>query len=218
MKEPDTPRSSREPYDASVIESVEEPSTGPLLTEAAAWGHVEGLLRNPEALLAQSQEMARLAAEGAVDQREEARKCEARFKRLEREEGRLIDAYQAEVISLDELGLRRRGVIDRRKALTEQREPQARLCQETTIARAVLADLTAFCERIRSRLDGATLAEKQQTLQLLIERVMVGEGELEIRHVIPLRGSPPTGSNPARPRMDCARMVWTQHLCSFVVS
>jgi len=135
--------------------------------EAAVWGHVESLLRNPEALLAQFQEMARLAAEGAVDQREEGRKFEAQFKRLEREEGRLIDAYQAEVISLDELGLRRRGVIERRKVLNEQREQQARVCQEATNARAVLADLTAFCKRIRSRLDGATLAEKQEILQLL---------------------------------------------------
>jgi site-specific DNA recombinase len=168
--------------------------------EAAVWGHIKGLLRDPEALLARFHDMARLAAEGEVDQREEARKFEAQLKRLEREEGRLIDAYQAEVISLEELGLRRRGVTERRMALTEQREQQARLRQEASTARAVLADLTAFCERIRSRLDGATLAEKQEILQLLIERVIVGEGELEIRHVIPLRGLPPTGSSPEPPK------------------
>jgi site-specific DNA recombinase len=168
--------------------------------EAAVWGHVKGLLRDPEALLARFHDMARLAAEGEVDRREEARKFEAQLRRLEREEGRLIDAYQAEVISLEELGLRRRGVVERRTALTEERDQRARLCEESSSARAVLADLTAFCERIRSRLDGATLSEKQEILQLLIDRVIVGEGELEIRHVIPLRGLPPTGTSPEPPK------------------
>lgn len=92
--------------------------------KAAVWGHVDGLLRDPEALLAQFQDMARLAADGEVDGREEDLNFEAQLRRLEREEGRLLDAYQAEVISLEELGQRRGGVITRRRALTEQRDRQ----------------------------------------------------------------------------------------------
>ena len=57
---------------------------------------------------------------------------------------------------------------------------------ERQTAKEVWADLTAFCERVRSRLDEATLAERQRILQLLIDRVIVGEDSLEIRHVIPL--------------------------------
>jgi site-specific DNA recombinase len=161
--------------------------------EAAVWGHIKGLLSDPEALLARFREMAGHDANGEAGRREEVRKLEAQIKRLEREEGRLIDAYQAEVISLEELGQRRRGVVQRRQGLIKQREQEERLRREASSARAVLADLTAFCERVRSRLDGATLAEKQEILQLLVERVIVGEGTLEIRHVIPLRGLPPSG-------------------------
>jgi hypothetical protein len=40
---------------------------------------------------------------------------------------------------------------------------------------------------MRSRLEEATLANKQRISQLLIERVIVGDDTLEIRHVIPLR-------------------------------
>jgi hypothetical protein len=61
-----------------------------------------------------------------------------------------------------------------------------RLRSERRTAKEVWADLTAFCERVRSRLDEATLAERQRILQLLIDRVIVGEDALEIRHVIPL--------------------------------
>ncbi len=42
---------------------------------------------------------------------------------------------------------------------------------------------------MRARLDEATFAEKQTILQMLIERIIVGADTLEIRHVIPLRGS-----------------------------
>ena len=54
---------------------------------------------------------------------------------------------------------------------------------------------------MRSRLDEATLAERQRILQLLIERVIVGEDSLEIRHVIPLgrAGGEPSGPGPEEP-------------------
>ena len=73
-----------------------------------------------------------------------------------------------------------------RRILTMQRDQEQRLRCERQTAKEVWADLTAFCERVRSRLDEATLAERQRILQLLIERVIVGEDALEIRHVIPL--------------------------------
>jgi hypothetical protein len=70
--------------------------------------------------------------------------------------------------------------------LTAQLEQERRLRCERQTAKEVWADLTAFCERVRSRLDETTLAEKQRILQLLIDRVIVGEDSIEIRHVIPL--------------------------------
>ena len=113
-------------------------------------------------------------------------KWEALLRRLDREEQRLIDAYQAEAIDLDELKQRREQIQGRRLVLTVQRDQEQRLRCERQTAKEVWADLTAFCERVRSRLDEATLAERQRILQLLIDRVIVGEDALEIRHVIPL--------------------------------
>lgn len=168
--------------------------------EAAVWGHIQRLLSDPEAMMAQFRDTARVEAEGDATHRAEVQKLETQLKRLDREEARLIDAYQAEVIALEELGERRRGLAQRRQAVIGLRDQQIRIGQEASSARAVLADLTIFCDRIRSRLDGATLAEQQEILQLLIERVIVGEGELEIRHVIPLRSPPPPGTKPATPK------------------
>jgi site-specific DNA recombinase len=69
-------------------------------------------------------------------------------------------------------------------------EQQTQLRRQAVQAREVLEDLQAFCQRVDARLDDATFEEKQAILQLLIERIIVGEDTLEIRHVIPLDGPP----------------------------
>ena len=154
--------------------------------DAAVWDHVKRLLDDPATLAAPFEERAKQA--DALDAAADAagQKWEAQLRRLDREEQRLLDAYQAEAIELDELKKRREQIQIRKQILTMQRDQEQRLRCERQTAKEVWADLTAFCERVRSRLDEATLAERQRILQLLIERVIVGEDALEIRHVIPL--------------------------------
>jgi site-specific DNA recombinase len=166
--------------------------------ETAVWDHVTQLLSNPSQLLHQFQRVTEVAAEGNAQEQGEMRQLQARLERLQREEGRLLDAYQAEVISLGELAERRQQLARRREALVEQQKQQAQLRRERARAQEVLESLTVFCERIRSRLAEATLEAKQAVLQLLIERIIVGEDTLEIRHVIPLSGMAET-SGPGPP-------------------
>jgi site-specific DNA recombinase len=154
--------------------------------DAAVWDHVKRLLDDPSTLAAQFEERARQADSLDADARVAGLKWEAQLRRLDREEQRLLDAYQAEAIDLDELKRRREQINSRKHLLSMQRDQEQRLRSERQTAKEVWADLTAFCERVRSRLDEATLAERQRILQLLIDRVIVGEDTLEIRHVIPL--------------------------------
>jgi site-specific DNA recombinase len=154
--------------------------------DEAVWGHVRRLLEDPATLAAQFEELALQAGSLDVVANATGQKWEAQLRRLDREEQRLLDAYQAGAIDLDELKQRREQIRGRRQMLTTQRDQEQRLRAERQTAREVWADLRAFCERVRSRLDDATLGERQRILQLLIDRVIVGPDSLEIRHVIPL--------------------------------
>jgi site-specific DNA recombinase len=165
--------------------------------DAAVWDHVKRLLDDPATLAAQFEERARQADALDADASSSGQKCEALLRRLGREEQRLLDAYQAEAIDLDELQQRREQIRGRRLVLTVQRDQEQRLRSERQTAKAVWADLTAFCQRVRSRLDEATLAERQRILQLLIDRVIVGEDSVEIRHVIPLGRLKAEPANPS---------------------
>jgi site-specific DNA recombinase len=167
--------------------------------DRAVWDHVVALLNDPARLLAQFQHQAQLATEGDSQERAEAQQLAARLERLGREERRLLDGYQAGIITLAELAERRQQVARHRQAVEEQREQQARLRRERAQAQAVLTELTAFCERIQQRLAAATVADQQAMLQLLIERIIVHEDTLEIRHVIPLHSAPGEPARPAPP-------------------
>jgi hypothetical protein len=158
--------------------------------EEAVWEHVKGLMRDPERLLSQFEQFAHSGSANDDKEDAEAKKFEAHLKRLSREQTRLVDAYQAGIIELEELQERRTKIAQRREALRTRYDQQARLRRQAAQAREMLEDLQAFCGRIDARLDEATFEEKQTILQLLIERIIVGEGTLEIRHVIPLDGPP----------------------------
>jgi site-specific DNA recombinase len=154
--------------------------------DAAVWDHIKQLLSDPATLAAQFAELTRQAETLDADAQTADQKWEAQLRRLDREERRLLDAYQGEAIELDELLERRGQIAGRRHVLTTQRDQERRLRDDRQTAKEVWSDLTAFCERVRSRLDDASLADRQRILQLLIDRVIVGEDTLEIRHVMPL--------------------------------
>ncbi len=157
----------------------------------AVWEHVRGLLDDPQRLLARFQDFAVAADQGAAREAAAEHKLRARFESLARADQRLLDAYQADVISLEELIERRGRLTEQRRALDQQIETARALCQSRIKAQAVATDLAAFCARLHRRLDEASFADKQAILQLVIERIIVHEDRLEIRHVIPLRNPPP---------------------------
>src|ERR1700759_373356 len=163
--------------------------------DRVVWGHVRGLLGDPQRLLAQFQDFALAADQEAARGAAAEHKLRARLESLARADQRLLDAYQAEVISLDELTERRGRLTEQRQALDRQLETARTLRQNQITAQAVATDLAAFCARLHSRLDEASFADRQAILQLVIERIIVHEDRLEIRHVIPLHSPMLGGQN-----------------------
>src|SRR3954453_8909221 len=79
--------------------------------EQAVWDHVVGLLSDPQQLVAQFERFVAETADGSAQDQAMARQLQARLDRLARADQRLLEAYQAEVISLEELAERRRTII-----------------------------------------------------------------------------------------------------------
>ena len=104
---------------------------------------------------------------------------------LERQQQRLLDAYLAEVVTLPELD-RKRQDLDRRHAtlLAQQRQLDAAARQKLELG-AVADGIEAFCQTVRTGLATATFEQRRLLAELLIDRVVVTDGQVEIRYVLP---------------------------------
>jgi site-specific DNA recombinase len=104
---------------------------------------------------------------------------------LENHLERLTEAYLVAVIPLAEYERRRKEIEKKLAGLGNQEELlNSQVDQRAQLTRLV-ASVNAFAERVRASLEVANFEQKRQLVELLIDRVIVTDGEVEIRYVIP---------------------------------
>jgi site-specific DNA recombinase len=104
---------------------------------------------------------------------------------LERQQARLLDVYLAEIISYDEFERKRREVTQSHHGLTQQLRQLDAQAQQQVDVMALAHGLEAFCQRLQPTLDRLTFAQRRQLVELLIDHVIVTDGQVEIRYVVP---------------------------------
>ena len=104
---------------------------------------------------------------------------------VERQKTRLLDVFLADVISRDEFERKHAALVQTAQRLAQQvRQVDAQAQQHTDVA-ALSAGVTDFCQRIQATLAHLTFAQRRQLVELLIDCVVVTDGRVEIRYVIP---------------------------------
>jgi site-specific DNA recombinase len=98
---------------------------------------------------------------------------------------RLTDAYLAGVIPLPEYERRRRDADNRLQALDRQEHELEQDAERQDETAGLAAHAEAFCQRVREGLAGADFDRKRGLLELLVDRVVVTDGTVEIRYVVP---------------------------------
>jgi len=117
---------------------------------------------------------------------QEARALEHKLVEMDREEHRLLDAYQAGLIELRQL--------ERRQGLLRQRRDHVQVSLETirgehaaALRRADLQmSLQSFTRSVRAPLATLSFEDRQRLVRTVIERVMVEEGQVDIHFAIPV--------------------------------
>jgi site-specific DNA recombinase len=118
--------------------------------------------------------------------------CQA-LGQLERQQQRLLDAYLAEVVELAELERKRQALDRRRATLLAQQHQLDAVAEQRLELRAVADGIEAFCQTVRAGLATVTFAQRRLLVELLIDRVVITDGEVEIRYVLP---TSPDGPHP----------------------
>src|SRR5215207_10731972 len=158
--------------------------------DQVVWEHVTRLLADPTLVCTElDRRLAELRA---------ANPATANKARLEREQARtttaisrLLEAYQEQLLSLDELRGRMPALRAKQHTLAAQLDAlQAQLLdQQTTLKLA--EDLEGFLGRLRDSATTASVPERQRVLRLLIKEVLIGPDRVVIRHRIPVTSPEP---------------------------
>ena len=104
---------------------------------------------------------------------------------LEHQLDRLSEAYLQAVIPLAEYQRRRQALEQKARALeTQAQQLDSQVDRQAELA-GLATSMESFCQRVAAGLANATFEQKRQLVELLIDRVIVTDDQVEICYVIP---------------------------------
>jgi site-specific DNA recombinase len=159
--------------------------------DQVVWEHVTRLLADPT--LVRGELDRRLAELHA------ANPATATKTRLEREQARtataisrLVEAYQEQLLSLEELRSRMPALRAKQHTLAAQLDAlDAQLVDQAAYLK-LAETLDSFLARLRDKADTASIPERQRVLRLLVKEVLIGPHRVVVRHRIPVTSPEPT--------------------------
>ena len=104
---------------------------------------------------------------------------------LAQQRERLTDAYLHGIMALPEFEQRRRDLEQKDCALALQEEQVSAQAHRHQERAALATGMQAFCQRVSAGLAAASFEQKRQLVELLIDRVVVTNDDVEIRYCIP---------------------------------
>ena len=168
------------------------------LLDQIVWAEVIRLIEDPTMI--QQELDRRLAAARSSDpmkQREQSlqRELVRNGKGIER----LINAYQEELVSLEQLCERMPSLRQREQALRAELQAIADQANDRAALLRLAETLTAFLARLHSAADTLDVIERQRIVRLVVKDVLVGDDNIVIRHCIPAMSAFPPDNGPSAP-------------------
>ena len=161
------------------------------------WAQVRQVLLDPRQLIAG--ERAVIAGTPA-DENElvaaQLRRLDTALDSNERERTRLLDAYQAGLLELDELTRRTAALTARRDQLAQEKTTLTKRSAELATENRLRRRLAGFAEQIADSLDDLDIDGRRRLLRLVVEKIRVTGWRVEIHLKIPLPDDPPDDDPP----------------------
>ncbi len=155
--------------------------------DEVVWTTVRRLLLNSEAL---SKELASWLSRTASDPARQERQAAtaARLKDMRQQRERLIDAYQAGTLDLQDFGPRKTTIEERILALEHEQAELDSWAARKELAIRQVAGAEAVVEQLRARLHDPDFETKQAIVRLVVEKVVATGHRLEIHLALPVSG------------------------------
>ena len=167
------------------------------LLDDVVWGEVVRLLEDPALIGAEIDRRLQAARASDPNQQRES-DLRHRLIRVRKSIGRLVNAYQEELITIDELRDRTPELRRQEQALNRELQSAVDRVKDREIHLRLAETLTGFLARLRSSAETLDIAERQRIVRLIVKEVLVTEDKITIRHSIPISESPAGGPDPSK--------------------
>lgn len=159
------------------------------------WQKVVELLSNPDLIKAEiHRRVKEIQAANPTKRRKDS--LEKELLRLGNSIQRLLDAYQEDLIQIEELRDRMPRLRKRQKALqSELASLECAVADQEAVLR-LAANIESFLLQLRNAADTLSVVERQKVLRLVVKEILIDDETITIKHSIPLVNSTiPQGSN-----------------------
>lgn len=156
------------------------------------WTNVLALLEDPALIETEIQRrLTTLRAAHPASQRRE--RLQRDLTRAHNAVRRLIDGYQEQLITLEELRARSPELRKREATLRAQLDALDAELHDAATYLKLTETLDAFRARLTTGAENLTVKQRQQIVRLVVREVLIGDDDVTIRHSIPT----PTGNQPS---------------------
>ena len=156
------------------------------------WTRVLGLLDDPTLIQAEiDRRLQTLRAAHPATTRRDA--LERDLTRAQNALRRLLDGYQEQLVTLDELRARTPELRKREATLQAQLDALDAELHDAETYLKLTETLDGFRARLSTSAENLTVEQRQQIIRLVVREVLIGEDDVTIRHSIPTptRDQPP---------------------------
>ena len=160
------------------------------LLDQIVWAEVIRLLEEP-ALIQQELDRRLFAARTSDPTRKREQSLQRELTHVGKGIERLLNAYQEELLSIEQLRERMPVLRQRQQALRAELQAIADQINDRAAFLRLAETLSVFLARLRSAAETLSVMERQRIVRLLVKEVLVAEDTITIRHSIPI----PSGSH-----------------------
>ena len=152
--------------------------------DAVVWQALEQLLRNPSMIPQLHQTWATAKQQTLSGLEAQQAQLLQRRQRIERQDQRLLDAYQAEIITLRELQTRRQKLAATLQQIEQESRQLAHTRQQSVQWQQVIDNATTFRQLLGTNLAQLSFEERQAIAQCLISKVVVTGEEVDVHFLL----------------------------------
>jgi site-specific DNA recombinase len=158
--------------------------------DEVVWQSLSRLLHQPEVIPQMHQTWAEAKQQSISSIEAQQLQLRQRQQRIERQDQRLLDAYEAEAINLSELQARRQKLAAELQQIEQEVRQLVSARQQTIHWRQVIDNAETFRKLLGDNLERLSFEERQAVTQCLIKKVIVTGEEVDIHFVLPFESAP----------------------------